>query len=352
MKTSKRMPLRAGIIGCGNIASRFSNDKKRGDVVTHAHAYTQSPDVRLVAASDLDQGRLKQFSTKWSVDHVYQDYNQMLAKERLDIVSICSPQQLHYAMCKDAIKHQVRAIFCEKPVVHSLKEVDELAKLVKSSKVVFAVNHSRRWDRFHQRIASFIKNDGLGKINSMDAYYAGGIANTGTHMVDLIEMLSGSQVHSVKALSKPSDADGRFQQTVNDPTIDVMLKLRSGINAYLHGVETPKLALFEIDMYGSEGRLRIENSGYEATLWKVQAHPRFKGYRGYVKKTHRFGKGNSKYFECAVSNIARSLRKGEVVRCDFGHGARTLETVVAIQDSLKQSGTEIELPQRNRLGSL
>ena len=107
---------RAGIVGCGRIGCAFDDDTSRGYVSTHAGAYHQTPGVDLVALADLDQAKLDKYGAKYGVPGLYQDVNQMLAQESLDILSICTWNDTHRAIVRGAIDAGVKAIFCEKPI--------------------------------------------------------------------------------------------------------------------------------------------------------------------------------------------------------------------------------------------
>ncbi|MCE2395412.1 Gfo/Idh/MocA family oxidoreductase, partial [Candidatus Poribacteria bacterium] len=67
---------RTGIIGCGGMGR------------AHSTAYTKNPTTELVAAMDVNVESAKRLADEFSVPTVYTDYNQMLEKEALDIVSI------------------------------------------------------------------------------------------------------------------------------------------------------------------------------------------------------------------------------------------------------------------------
>ncbi|MGD0091820.1 MAG: Gfo/Idh/MocA family oxidoreductase [Planctomycetota bacterium] len=57
---------------------------------------------------------------------VVTDFAELCGREDVDIIDICTPPHLHYAQCRAALAAGKHAI-CEKPLVGSLKEVDELA---------------------------------------------------------------------------------------------------------------------------------------------------------------------------------------------------------------------------------
>lgn len=341
-----RKSLRAGIIGCGRIASLFAKDRRRKGIVTHAQAYKKNKATILVAASDIDSNRLKDFGKRWGVRKLYSDYQKMLKDEDLDIVSICTPPALHYKIAKGAILAGVKVIFCEKPMACSLREADDLVELTGKKKVRFAVNHSRRWDRFHQNIARYIQSGKIGKIQVIDGYYTAGIVNTGIHLVDCLRMLTADEVKYVEAISNRA-------KTQADPTLNARLHFAGGYDCFLHGLDVEDYLIFDIDIYGTGGRIRIIDSGFDAVLWKAKRHKQFSGYHQLQRQNgHPFGVGYRDVLKNTVSNIVNTLYQKESILCDAQDGKAALEVVVAIKESYKKRGKIIKLPQKNRRAAI
>src|SRR5437588_11439407 len=100
------MRYRAGIIGCGQIAR------------SHAAAWRAVPGVGLVALADTQPGALADFARAFDVpaEHCYVDYRQMLDREGLDIVSVCSWHAQHAELPIAAAARAPGAIVCEQPM--------------------------------------------------------------------------------------------------------------------------------------------------------------------------------------------------------------------------------------------
>ena len=73
------------------------------------------------------------------VPHAYNDYREMLDKERPDAVHICTPNVSHYEMARYALEHGIH-VLCEKPLAYTPKEAAELVLLAKKTGLVNAVN--------------------------------------------------------------------------------------------------------------------------------------------------------------------------------------------------------------------
>ena len=77
--------LKIGIIGVGGIAQS-----------AHIPGYKAAGDqVELVACADVNYERAKQVAESFGFRRAYQDYREMLEKEELDAVSVCTPNKFH-----------------------------------------------------------------------------------------------------------------------------------------------------------------------------------------------------------------------------------------------------------------
>src|SRR5436309_1701249 len=105
------MTLRVGIIGCGGIAG------------LHVRGYKESEGVEVVACTDLNAERTRSFAEKHEIKNQYPTVGELLEKEKLDAVSVCTP---NYAHCEPTIAalRQGVSVLCEKPIaMNSLEAV-------------------------------------------------------------------------------------------------------------------------------------------------------------------------------------------------------------------------------------
>ena len=87
---------RAGVIGLGRMGSTFDDEITQGGSIflpyCHGPTYHAAPNVELAAGADLHAEQAAIFGERWglSSEHIYSDYREMLKKENLDIVSVCT----------------------------------------------------------------------------------------------------------------------------------------------------------------------------------------------------------------------------------------------------------------------
>ena len=92
---------KVGIIGCGG----------RGRA--HAQGYQLSPDVEIIACSDPFEDSRNGFMERFEVERSYADYQEMLDKEDLDFVSVCTWIRLHTDMIVKSANSGIKAIHAE-----------------------------------------------------------------------------------------------------------------------------------------------------------------------------------------------------------------------------------------------
>jgi predicted dehydrogenase len=260
----------AAVIGCGKIGSEFALDTRIRGIYTHAGAYSASPRTTLVAVCDSDQARVNACGDHWNVRARFSDAREMLEAVRPDVVSICSPDASHADILRLALNFGVRAIVVEKPIALDPQVARELVRDAAALDTVIVVNYTRRYAEGHDRVRALIKNGALGDIQAASGYYTKGVRHNGTHWFDLARFLLG-EVTNVVAVDHVNDGS-------DDPTIDVRLGFASGARADLIGC-TSAFSIFEMDIIGTRGRIRIADSGHVIELYEVADSPHYTGYR-------------------------------------------------------------------------
>lgn len=99
----------------------------------------------VVALCDIDLSKAQLVKDKYFNNaKIYSSYEEMLSSEKLDVVHICTPHNLHASMCIYALNKNVN-VFCEKPLAINFKEIEDIIKAEKSSKAILGVCHQNRY---------------------------------------------------------------------------------------------------------------------------------------------------------------------------------------------------------------
>jgi len=330
------MMFRAAVIGCGKIGSEFADDPRGQGVRSHAEAYRACPSTRLIALCDTDTEKLERCGRRWDVRAVYVEPLQLLTEMQPEIVSVCTPDDTHYELIRQCVSSpHVRAVLAEKPLALTLAHAEELDRLARERGILLAVNYSRRYARSFERLRDFLRTGGIGRIQALGGYYSKGTLHNGTHWFDLARHLVGevAGVWGVDAMKE----GGR------DPTLDAFLEFEGGIGGCLQGCAASAFDIFEMDILGTTGRVRVVESGARFEKYTVSENPRYTGYRA-LCRVEDLVQGPQNELLHAVENLVGCLTRGESPRCSSRDGVAALEIALAVRESAR-SGCPVLLRQ-------
>jgi len=326
---------KVGIIGCGRIASEFEDDPSREHPCTHAGAYSTISRTEIVCASDISGSKLGKFSKKWGVRRVYADYKKMLAQEKLDIVSVCTPPESHSQIVMDAAKSGIMAIFCEKPMAMSVQEARKMVNTCEKNGVHLTVNHSRRWDMNYQQIKGMLLKKELDEIVKINGCYTSGLSVMGTHMIDLLGYFCGdvAKVTGVKENTRGVDSLWYSENySPTDSPISGILWFKSGVIGQLLASCKTRYPFFDIDIFATRGRISMKEWTFAKYLIEI-----YKLKDGKKPKLHlekKIVSRNNNLMISAVKDIVSSLKNNKPT---VSAGEDALQTMMVVDALLKSS---------------
>ena len=161
-------PLRIGMIGAGGIAA------------TQMKALASRKDTHLVALADIDQKTLDLRGDAFGVTSRYTDFRQMLRKEHLDAVSICTPNLAHAEAAIAALKAGLH-VLCEKPMAHTAAAARRMVETANQTGQKLVIGFQYRFNPRTQFLRSAVLNGELGEIRygRVQALRRRGIPNWG-----------------------------------------------------------------------------------------------------------------------------------------------------------------------------
>jgi len=200
--------LKVGVIGTGFIGPIHIENARR------------SFKAEVVALVERDMDLAKSKAQAYDVPLYYDDHKKLLENKDIDVVHICSPNNLHYQMAKDTLlagKHCV----CEKPLTLTRKEAEELLAIAKEKKLVNAVHFNIRYYPLVRHAHEMMRKDDVGNVYAITGSYlqdwlfldtdyswrleskisgpTRAIGDIGSHWLDLIEYVSGLEIDEVMA---------------------------------------------------------------------------------------------------------------------------------------------------------
>lgn len=326
------MAYRAALIGCGNIGSLYAEDPLIKGIYTHAGAYTACSETTLVAVCDVSVDKAKRCADKWNVSAIYTNVSKLLAEQKPEIVSVCTPDHTHAEVLEEVLNApSVMAILAEKPLALDKNQALNLVHLAKKKEILLAVNYSRRYSEGHRRIKKLIQTGKIGNIQSVSGFYTKGIFHNGTHWLDLARWLIG-EIIIVQGF------DSR-RGSMMDPALNAWLKFESGAEGFLQHLAEDAFSLFEIDIVGTHGRIRITDSGHHVEYYQVAPSLYYSGYKTLHKIDEQEEKANNTLFN-AVSNLVSCLKNKEDSFCTGADAVAVLHIASALKKSA-QKGEKI-----------
>jgi len=326
---------KAAIIGLGQIGSTFDDDPKRKEIWSHAGAFGAVSKIGSIVGSDLDPVKRNKFSKRDKVARIYKDYREMLAKEEIDILSICSPTPFHYEMAKEALKYHIKAIFMEKPITMTVSQGKEIVSVCKKKKVVIAVNHTRRWDMDYIFPKKLIEKGEIGEVRSIIGYYSDKILNIGTHLIDIMRMYAGEIQWVV----------GEYViKKMEDPTLSGYMMFSQGISGFLVPQGKKETLIFELDIIGSRGRLRVTDNGRICELYKYKNSRNYSGYEELERCPVKKPKMQGNRLILAIKDIIGCLEgRDRIPACSGEDGLKNIAVAHALINSADRSNEKVKI---------
>jgi UDP-N-acetyl-2-amino-2-deoxyglucuronate dehydrogenase len=337
---------RFGLVGCGRISSK------------HFSAIAEIEGARIVSCCDVIGERAQEASKQYGVENAYTSYDEMLQKEQLDAILICTPSGMHPEMGIKAARKGLHVI-TEKPMGISLAAADELVKECDANLVHLFVVKQNRLNPAIQLLKQAIDKGRFGKIFSLNAtvrwsrpqnYYdqakwrgtwefdGGAFMNQASHYMDLIQWLGGP-VDSVMSMTATLD---HIIETEDMGT--GIIRFRNGT---LGTVEVtmnifPRNLEGSITVMGKNGTVKIGGIAVN----KVE-HWEFKDYDDDDKliqqcdtnPTSVYGFGHEGY----LRNVVDVLHGNGEPKTDGREGRKSLEIILAMYESAK-NGKRVPLP--------
>lgn len=312
--------LRAAIIGCGKIGSSFADDPNREKlgVYSHAESYFLSERADLVAVCDVDADLVRACGGRWGCNKTYTDPMEMMANESLDLVSICTPDGTHFDIAMTVLKGaHLKGMLIEKPLSHDAASAKILIQMAADSGVKLAVNYSRRFSENFVKLRKFIGAGGIGSIQVVHGLYTKGLKHNGSHWVDLLRFLAGEvEAATVVTHDVPTEPD---------PTLDVIYRLGGGGEACLQGLSHHDYSLFEMDILGTKGRVKIEDSGHRFHVFEIVPSNWYAGYFTLEECPKQIEGGMRDVTMNAIENLIDAVQGRGELACPGEDGLRAIQ---------------------------
>ena len=255
---------------------------------------------------------------------IYKTYDEMIDKEsnldsskRMDIVSIVTPNHIHYDPAYKALDNGFPVII-DKPMTYDSEQAKNLVDKVNETGIPFAVTHTYTGYPMVKEAKSIIKSGKIGKIRKVAVEYpqgwlttnlestdnkqaswrtdpgksgkAGSMGDIGTHAANMVEYVTGKKI--IKLLSKVNVfVEGRLLEDDGN----VLITLEDGIegNLMTSQIATGEENDLKIRVWGDSGGIEWKHSSPNTLLLKLNGRP---------NQIYRAGVNNSYLSDFALAN--------------------------------------------------
>jgi predicted dehydrogenase len=120
----------------------------------------------ITAICDVDRTVLDKRGTEYPGARKYTDFRQMIEKEKLDGVSIATPDHMHCYISVWAMKHGLH-VYCQKPLTQTMHEARVIARVAAETKVVTQMGTQTSASPATLRTVELIQSGALGEITEI-----------------------------------------------------------------------------------------------------------------------------------------------------------------------------------------
>ncbi len=150
--------LNVGLIGCGFMGRAHSNAHRK---VWNFFDLEYRPVLKAIC--DSNEERAKAHAARWGFESVETDYRKLLARDDIDMIDLCLPNNMHAEVAIAAAKAG-KMILCEKPLARNGKEAEGMVKAVEKAGVPNFVSFNYRRIPAVSLAKKLIDEGRLGKI--------------------------------------------------------------------------------------------------------------------------------------------------------------------------------------------
>lgn len=263
----------------------------------HRRAATLDGLTELVAgsfSSDPEKSRAQGHELNLMAHRVYDSFEEMAEREaqlpegeRIDFVSIVTPNNTHYPIARAFIERGFHVV-CDKPMTTTLKDAEALTRLVEERDVVFALTHNYTGYPLVKQARALVRDGGLGDIRKVVVEYSQGwlstlLESTGNRQADWRTDPARAGAGAIGDIGSHADNLARYITGLETERLfaDVSTfvegrRIDDDANMFIHYRGGAKGVLFcsQISV-GEENRLAIRVYGTDASLEWNQEEPNF-----------------------------------------------------------------------------
>lgn len=342
--------MKYALIGCGRISPNHI-------------AAAKANGLEFVGICDIDPKNIADKVAKFELGdiHRYEDYKEMLEKEKPELVAICTESGKHAAIALDCIDAGCNVII-EKPIALNLKDADEIIRRSKEKGVKVCANHQNRFNKSIAKIRDAVEKGRFGKMFYGTAhirwcrdweYYSradwrgtweqdgGALMNQCIHNIDLLRWMMGDEVDEVVGMTDKLNHDYIEAEDLGM----ALIRFKNGTYGILEGTTDiyPKNLEETLYLFGEKGTIKAGGTSVNRIEeWRFS--DQLDDADEVIRQFHEnppnvYGFGHTPLY----ADVIDAIKNDREPYVNAEAGRRALELVLAIYKSAAE-GRPVKLP--------
>lgn len=280
----KKAPVGIGIIGTG-----FAR-------TTQIPGFRDCMGARIVAIASRHRDRAEVVAKEFGIEHVAGDWQELVAHNDVDLVSIVTPPSTHLEITLAALD-QRKAVLCEKPMALNAAEALKMAEKARAAGVLALIDHELRFLNSRRMMHGMLQTGAIGSVRhcnyvfrsdyrgvvdrawdwwSDKAMGGGALGAIGSHVVDSFRWILNTEVTKAFAMlsthikQRPDKAGGGMRAVTTDDEAKLLFRFNDGPHTHdatgAASISVVESGNYEnrLEIYGTKGALMAEETG---ELW-------------------------------------------------------------------------------------
>jgi predicted dehydrogenase len=346
---------RVGIIGLGRMGSTIDDEGHQYVPYSIAASCAASEHLEVAAGADLLVERREAFGSRWGVSALYEDYREMVAAEKPDLVAICTTASglqkpanrapdssfrgdSHADLAVDLAELGVPMLYVEKAMASSMERADAILEAVQRHGTKLNCGLLRRFDNRYAAVRDAIAGGAIGDPQAIVHYARTNLMHGHVHSIDTLSYLLGDPgIEAVRGELLPRSTTIVDNHLAADPHATFNLRFRGGVEAW-----SVPAAKWEFEVFGSDGSIRSLNNGESAIL--RQADGADPSWRSAAMPTVT---PISPVMSC-LEDLLRAHERDEQTCGHVAVAHHITEACLAVAESHRRDGAWVELPLERR----
>lgn len=329
---------KTALIGFGQIGAGLGKDPvhaKAFPYATHAQVLRDHPAFLWTAVVDPDESARKSAQREWNVSETSASVKALPSAKEIEVAVLATPPNKRMTILE--CMPNLKAVLVEKPLADNLKNAMAFLTYCRSRHIKLLVCLPRRYDQSLRKLAEGGLAQIIGRPMAAFATYGNGLANNGTHLVDMIRFLLG-EVVSVQAIAGArAFREGPIEDDLNLPFTCV---LSTGLSVMINPIEFSAYREVGLDVWGVNGRFQILHEGLtyismprmpSRILTDVEEISHDK------PSIHSSSIGHALY--SVYDNVLEALQGGGEPLCGGNDAVSVMKIVEAVRRSAKSGGS-------------